>query len=243
MQCHNNTGSNGNRVNNIDCDNIDEWPSSREMADQRGQHMKTCSVVCYQLVEGLSQNLSPLLLNLLHKQVDYTHHLQALQRRIFPACALATVVNEKSGHCQRCCAKKCPFVDSTPVSAIWPQTSTLSSGGIEIGPRHAESCGVHPGGTGLISWKGKGRGKSWNTGDDSHLPSQIIFRDRGNVPRCSLHSHTLSTEEQQVFSAPLQKALLSHICCQEKPGCWRYGKTNTQTHTPSWPVLSLCAMS
>lgn len=120
------------------------------------------------------------------------------------------------------------------------KTSALSSDGIEIGPRHAKPCVVHPGGTGLTSWKGKGRGKSWNTGNDSHLPSLIIFHDKGNVPRCSLHSHTLSMEEK-VFSAPLQKALLSHICCQEKPGCWRYGKTNTKTHTPSWPVVSLCA--
>lgn len=212
----------------------ERWRIKEESA---WQHQKTHSVVCYQLFEGLSQNLSPLLMWISSiSKVDYTHHLQALQRRIFPACALATVVNEKSGHCQRCCAKKCPFVDSTPVSEIWPQTSTLSSGGIEVGPRHAEPCVVHPGGTGLTSWKGKGRGKSWNTGDDSHLPSLIIFRDKGNVPRCSLHSHTLSTEEK-VFSAPLQKALLSHICCQEKPGCWRYGKTNTKTKRTLHPGL------
>lgn len=188
------------------------------------QHQKTYSRVCYQLVEGLSQNLSPLLL-WISKQVDYARHLRALQRRIFPACALATVVIEKTiivgGVVQRNALLLTRLLSALE---IWPQTSTLSGGGIEIGPRHAESCVVQPGGTGLTSWKGKGRGKSWNTGYDSHLPSPIIFRDRGNVPCCSLYSHTLSAEEQ-VFSA-----LLSHICCQEKPGCWRYGKTNTK-HT------------
>lgn len=84
-------------------------------ADQRQRawkHQKTYSGVCYQLVWGLSQNLSSPLLNLFHQQVDYTRHLRALQRCVFSACALATVVIEKSDNCRRCCAKKCPFVDS-----------------------------------------------------------------------------------------------------------------------------------
>lgn len=101
----------------------ERWRIKEESA---WQHQKTYSVGCYRLFEGLSQNLSPLLLWISSiSKVDYTHHLQALQRRIFPACALATVVNEKSGHCQRCCAKKCPFVDSTPVSEIWPQNERV----------------------------------------------------------------------------------------------------------------------
>lgn len=123
-----------------------------------------------------------------------------------------------------------PFCWLLSALEIWPQASALSSAGIDIGPRHARPCVVQPGGTGLTSWKGKGRGKSWNAGDDSHLPSPIIFGDRGNVPHCSPQTHTLSTEEK-VFSAPLHFCLISVF--RNKQGVEDTAKQTQNTHTPS----------
>lgn len=172
-------------------------------ADQRPsawQHQKTYSGVCYQLVWGLSQNLSSPLLNLFHQQVDYTRHLHALQRCVSSRHWKKTII--VGGVVQRNALLLTP-VDAGDLTACEHVIQRRD----RIGPRHAESCVVQPGGTGLISWKGKGRGKSWNAGDDSHLPSPIIFGDRGSVPRCSPHTHALSTEGK-VFSAPYKK----HFC-------------------------------
>lgn len=122
MQGHNNNiGSTSNRVNISVTTEMNGLRAERQTtADQRKLRMATSENIHSSVLSAgwgaLPERIYPSLVNLLHQQVDCTYHPQAHQRCIYSACALATVVIQKSDNCQRCCANKCPFVDSTSVS-------------------------------------------------------------------------------------------------------------------------------